>query len=95
MHVLSPYPEHRSALTDCEKLAASGLRGRKAILLYGYDAEGWPLEPAVDALETLARTRVHLGSRHVSASDTLLHPVHSRGRVFAWEIGDLIGKPVQ
>ena len=25
MHVLSPYPQHRSALTDCEKLARSSV----------------------------------------------------------------------
>jgi len=27
MHILSPYPSHRSALTDCQKLAASGFQG--------------------------------------------------------------------
>ena len=37
MHLLSPYAQHRSALTDCTKLLNSGLRGRKAILIYGYD----------------------------------------------------------
>jgi hypothetical protein len=26
-HILSPYPSHRSALTDCQKLAASGFSG--------------------------------------------------------------------
>jgi hypothetical protein len=26
MHILSPYPSHRSALTDCQKLATSGFR---------------------------------------------------------------------
>jgi hypothetical protein len=28
MHILSPYPSHRSALTDCQKLAASVFRNR-------------------------------------------------------------------
>jgi hypothetical protein len=37
MHILSPYPSHRSALTDCQKLAASGFSGSLAILIYGYD----------------------------------------------------------
>jgi hypothetical protein len=36
-HILSPYPAQRSAPTDCDKLVASGLRGRKAILIFGYD----------------------------------------------------------
>ena len=34
-HILSPYPQHRSALTDCAKLAGSALGERKAILMYG------------------------------------------------------------
>jgi hypothetical protein len=41
MHILSPYPAHRSALTDCTKLLASGLGDKKAILIYGYDYPGW------------------------------------------------------
>jgi hypothetical protein len=32
MHILSPYPAPRSALTDCGKLAGSGLAGRKAMM---------------------------------------------------------------
>ncbi len=39
MHLLSPYPEHRSALTHCDKLGAFGPQGRKGILVYGYDHE--------------------------------------------------------
>jgi hypothetical protein len=35
MHILSPYPNDRSALTDCIKLAASNLPGRKAVIIYG------------------------------------------------------------
>ena len=35
MHILSPYPEHRSALTYCTKLANAGFTGRKALLIYG------------------------------------------------------------
>jgi hypothetical protein len=54
MHILSPYPEHRSALTDCKKLKASGLEGRKAILIYGYECEQRPMELAIAAFETLA-----------------------------------------
>jgi hypothetical protein len=46
MHILSPYPKHRSALTDCEKLLDSGLRGRKAIVVFGYEYPEWPMEPA-------------------------------------------------
>src|SRR3712207_1371919 len=81
--VLSPYPAHRSALTDCDKLAGSGLPGRKAILIFGYDYDGWSMDPAVEAFEVLAGQRVHLGDRHVASYGDLVHPVHDRGRVFA------------
>jgi hypothetical protein len=86
MHLLSPYPAHRSALTDCEKLAESRLGRRKAILIFGYDADAWPLEPAISAFETLARARTSLGKRLSAEFRGLVHPVHSSGRVFAWEL---------
>jgi hypothetical protein len=86
MHVLSPYPAHRSALTDCEKLAASGLLARNAILIFGYDYDGWEMDPAIEAFERLARERVTIGTRHEAAYAGLVHPVHQRGRVFAWEV---------
>ena len=31
MHILSPYPEHRSALTDCTKLSNAGFTGRTGL----------------------------------------------------------------
>jgi hypothetical protein len=91
MHILSPYPEHRSALTDCDKLVASGLTGRRAIVIFGYDYDGWALDPAIEAFETLALERVIRGGRHEAAYGHLMHPVHQRGRVFAWEIASKAG----
>jgi len=45
------------------------------------------LEPAIRAFELLARDRVHLGERLTSPMPgTLVHPVHSLGQVFAWEV---------
>ena len=86
MHILSPYPPHRSALTDCQKLLGSGFSGKRAILIYGFDHKAWPLDPAVEAFETLARAKVKLGDRQTSSFSGLIHPVHTEGRVFAWEI---------
>jgi hypothetical protein len=86
MHILSPYPAHRSALTDCVKLLASGLPGSKAIMIYGFEHDELPLDLAVDAFEVLARARVALGTRHEYAMGKLMHPVHAAGRVFAWEL---------
>jgi hypothetical protein len=85
MHILSPYPAHRSALTDCDKLVRSSLGRSKAILIYGYDAKEWPLEPAIDAFEALAASRVRLGPRHAAKFGGLIHPAHSSGEVFAWQ----------
>ncbi len=86
MHILSPYAQHGSALTDCEKLSKAGFRGRKAILIYGYEAEGWPLNLAVDAFQTLARTRTHLSERESASFDGLCHPIHRAGAVYGWEL---------
>ena len=86
MHVLSPYSQHRSALTDCVKLSDSGLGKREAILIYGYDHDDWPLDPAVEAFELLAGARVRLGARSEAGFDNLIHPIHSHGRVFGWEL---------
>ncbi len=86
MHILSPYPSHRSAVTDCLKLVHSKLGQRKAILIYGYEAADWPLEPAIEAFEALASRQVKLGSRERAAFNGLIHPVHAAGQVFVWEI---------
>jgi len=89
MHILSPYPAHRSALTDCTKLVASQLGNHKAILIYGYDYPGWPMDPVINAFEILASRQVKLASGAVEPFDGLVHPVHQRGRVFGWQIQPL------
>ena len=86
MHVLSPYPAHRSALTDVAKLRSSGFVCHLAILIYGFDYEDWPMEPAVQAFETLALVQASFLDRAVVPFDALVHPVHKSGRVYAWEI---------
>ena len=86
MHILSPYPDDNSALTDCQRLAASRFSGSLAVLIYGYDYDARPMEPAVKAFEQLAVQRVRLGPRQVASFDGLIHPVHRRGGVFAWEV---------
>ncbi len=85
MHILSPYPKDRSALTDCDKLLESGFGGHKAVLIYGYDYAGWPLETAMAAFEILAESRTQLGPRSFAAFSGLVHPVHQCGGVYAWE----------
>jgi hypothetical protein len=84
MHILSPYPAHRSAVTDCEKLASSSIGKRKAVLVYGYEAEEYPLALAIDAFETIAGKRVRLGPRASAGFSNLVHPIHSSGAVYGW-----------
>jgi hypothetical protein len=86
MHILSPYANDRSALTDCPKLVGSGLDGRKAILIYGFDYAGLPMDPAIEAFEVLAARLVRLGVRAEAAYEDLIHPIHRAGRVFGWEL---------
>jgi hypothetical protein len=89
MHILSPYPNDRSALTDCMKLVQSGLDGRKAIVIYGFDYPGLPMDPAIEAFEVLAARWVKLSVRAVHVYSDLVHPIHRVGRVFGWEITKL------
>jgi hypothetical protein len=89
MHILSPYPNDRSALTDCTKLLESGLSGAKAVMIYGFDYPELPMDPAIEAFETLARTQATLGVRATASYAQLVHPVHRAGRVFAWQIQPL------
>ncbi len=88
MHIFSPYPAHRSALTDCSKLASTSLARRRAVLIYGYHADEWPLDPAIEAFEVLATRNVHLGACQRASFSGLVHPVHASGQVYAWELGN-------
>lgn len=94
MHILSPYPPHRSAVTDCRKLAESGLEARLGIVIFGYEYDGWPLSAAINAFESLAGQTVTLGERNEASFAGLIHPVHRHGRVFGWEISGIVEQPV-
>lgn len=86
MHILSPYPSHRSALTDCAKLVRSGFDARKAVVIFGYDYPDFPMDPALAAFETLGRTTVQLSGRVEASVAGLIHPVHQAARVVGWEV---------
>jgi len=85
-HILSPYPQNRSALTDCKKLLDSGFACPKAIVIYGYDYDDWPMELAISAFETLAAEWI--GKRVSAGFEGLVHPVHRRGTVSGWLLRD-------
>jgi hypothetical protein len=86
MHILSPYVDHRSALTDCEKLANSRLLGRKAIVIFAYEYARYPAEPVARAFELLSSDRVALHRRASAPFAGLIHPIHQQGCVYAWEV---------
>jgi hypothetical protein len=85
-HILSPYPQQRSALTDCSKLKESGFDGRLGILIYGYSYQGYPLEPVTHAFEILAKERCRLSPRAEANFSGLIHPVHHEGAIYVWEL---------
>jgi hypothetical protein len=86
MHILSPYPAHRSAVTDTEKLLRSGFSGEKGLVIYAYEYPKWSSLPAIEAFEALATRRVCLERVASAASSGLVHPVHTDITVYGWRI---------
>ena len=84
--ILSPYPEDRSAVTDCAKLARSGFAGRCAVLIYGFEDPHRPLHQLIEAFEAVAAKAAVLGPREEAHLRELVHPVFAAGRVYAWEV---------
>ncbi len=73
-----------AAITDAVKLLEFDCR--RAILIYGFEYPSRPLEPAVKTVELLLSARVAISKRFEASFDGLMHPIHSSGRVIAWEV---------
>ena len=84
--ILSPYPDDRSAVTDCVKLARSGFAGKCAILIYGFEDPKRPLDWLIEAFEAVAARTAMLGPRQQAPLRQLVHPVFAAGQVYAWEV---------
>jgi hypothetical protein len=84
--ILSPYPDDRSAVTDCVKLAHSGFAGKCAILIYGFEDPQRPLDWLIEAFEAVAARTSVLGPRQQAPLGQLVHPVFAAGQVYAWEV---------
>ena len=82
-HILSPYPKQRSALTDIQKLRDSGFDGDKAIVIYGYDYDDFPLSAMMDCFETIAGPKLQT-PRFSYKFGGLVHPVLTRGEIYGW-----------
>lgn len=84
--ILSPYGADGSAVSDCVKLAQSSFAGRRAVLIYGFEAPSRPLSWLINAFEAVAAQYVGLGVRVETPLRKLIHPVFASGGVFAWEV---------
>jgi hypothetical protein len=81
MHLLSPYAEHRSAVTDCEKLVSSPARDEEQSD-HGFEAIP-AATPLISSFSSCRTTRQM--SRLEAKFSGLIHPVHEHGAVFAWK----------
>jgi hypothetical protein len=90
VNLLHPYRGNVSALGDCLKLAELTGPERRASVVIGYEHHQAivSLDPLVAAFELIAKEVMHvkLGSRVEIVRSGLIHPVHQRARVFAWEV---------
>lgn len=84
--ILSPYPDDRSAVTDCVKLARSDFAGKCAILIYGFEDPKRPLNWLIEAFEAVAARTTVLGPRQQAPLRQLVHPVFTAGQVYGWEV---------
>ena len=83
MHILSPFPKHRSALTDVGKLRNSGFEGKKAIAIYGYEATDYPMFEMMHCFEKLADDSL-ITPPIIYEFTGLIHPVHQQGKIYGW-----------
>ena len=86
--ILSPYPDDRSAVTDCRKLASSGFCERRAVLIYGFEDPARPIMWLIEAFELIAARTVTLGPRETAPLKDLVRSVFTAGHVWGWEVLD-------
>jgi hypothetical protein len=90
VNLLHPYEGNVSAIGDCLKLQAIPSEERKAVAVIGYehDPPRIDLTPLVESFEVIAQLvmQINLGSRVEVQRGHLVHPVHQRVRIFAWEV---------
>jgi hypothetical protein len=79
-----------SAIGDCLKLQALSSQERKAVAVIGYEHDPpiIDLTPLIESFEVIAQLvmQINLGLRVEVQRGHLVHPVHKRVRIFAWEV---------
>ena len=91
-HVLSLYPNDRSLIGDANKVLGFSPARRRAVLLYAYDYPDYGLRDLLPAVRCLLELRVTIVDEATAPFDGLVHPVHQRGRVVAWELAAAQGR---
>ena len=90
VNLLHPYPGNVSALGDCLKLQTFMGTERRASIVVGYehDPHQVSLDPLIWSFKIIAKCILHipLGPRLELVRSGLVHPVHQRCRIFAWEV---------
>jgi hypothetical protein len=90
VNLLHPYGGNVSAIGDCLKLLELGGDERKAVVAVGYEhtPPQISLDPLFAAFEVVARdvVKIRLGKRTQAVRVGLVHPVHQRLIVAAWEV---------
>ena len=81
-HILSPYEADKSFLTDTQKLLDSGFQGQKAVMLYGYDYDDFPIDRILGCFELIAEKYFcKITEQYEQSFEGLIHPLHKRGKV--------------
>jgi hypothetical protein len=97
VNLLHPYAGNSSTIGDCLKLLSLSSDERKAVIVIGYehDPPQIDLSPLVSAFEIVATqvVEIRLGKRVELLRRQLVHPVHQRLRIFAWEVLGTAGTP--
>ena len=90
VNLLHPYEGNISAIGDCFKLLGLNGAERRAVVVIGYEHSPpqVSLGPLLAAFEVLARdvANIKLGPRFEVTREGLIHPVHQRLTVIAWEV---------
>jgi hypothetical protein len=96
VNLLHPYPGNVSSIGDCFKLQALQSEERKAIVVIGYehDPPRTDLTPLILSFEAIAQhvMQFALEARVEEQRRNLIHPVHQRVTVFAWEVLDKVDR---
>jgi hypothetical protein len=90
VNLLHPYPGSTSSIGDCLKLLALPGPERRAVFVIGFEHSPPKIDltTLIEAFELIAGkvVKIRLGPRIEVRREGLVHPVHQRVRVFAWEV---------